>query len=155
MNRDRLHSAGSAPPGVVRGVLGIIGCDGRYLMIRRAAHLAVGGAWCFPGGHIHADETDERALVREMREELGLEVAPGRLLTELIKRDGRLLLRCWSAQIVGGTLSPAAEEVAEVRWMSVDEMRRMPLTDATVPSDAPATLITGTLEILDRIGAGE
>ncbi|MCK6483895.1 MAG: NUDIX domain-containing protein [Phycisphaerae bacterium] len=152
MDRDARQLSDPAHAAVVRGVLGIIGRDGRFLMIRRAAHLAVGGAWCFPGGHIHDDESDERALVREMREELGLEVAPGRLLTELIKRDGRLVLRCWSADIVGGSLSPAAEEVADVRWMSPDDMRRMPLTDATVPLDAPATLITGTLEILDRIG---
>lgn len=48
--------------------------QGRILVTQRPLHVAQGGLWEFPGGKLEPDESAEDALVREVREELGLEV---------------------------------------------------------------------------------
>jgi len=151
----RLPAEPPAPPPadqVRRGVLGVMRRAGRLLLIQRAIGVRVGGLWCFPGGHIEPDEPEAEALVREMREELGLEVRAGRRLLTLRKYGGQLLLYTWSATIVSGRLTPDPREVAATRWMTPAQMRRMRITSQAVPLEAPPHLITGTLTILRRLG---
>jgi 8-oxo-dGTP diphosphatase len=63
------------PPQPTRVVVGIIqGEDGRYLLAERPAGRPHGGCWEFPGGKVEADECLFQALVRELAEELGIEV---------------------------------------------------------------------------------
>ncbi|MFQ5411105.1 MAG: NUDIX domain-containing protein [Phycisphaerae bacterium] len=123
----------------MRGVIGITRRDGRLLLIRRSRHVRVPLAWCFPGGEMEPGETQAQTLVREMREEMGLEVEPGELLMTQEKHDGRLLLYCWSARIVSGEVTPNPHEVAEYAWLTPDEIR---LKDSVLP---------GTTDILDAL----
>jgi 8-oxo-dGTP diphosphatase len=52
---------------------GLLCCQGRLLLGQRSAHrTAYPGVWDLPGGHVEAGETAEQALVRELREELGV-----------------------------------------------------------------------------------
>jgi len=51
----------------------LIDADGRVLLARRPQGKAMAGLWEFPGGKLDRDETPEEALVRELREELGIE----------------------------------------------------------------------------------
>jgi len=125
----------------MRGVLGIVRVDGRVLMIQRSAQVRAPLTWCFPGGEIEVGETQAAALVREMREEVDLAVAPGELLMTQTKHDGRLVLYCWSARVLGGAPRPNPREVAAVAWLRPAEVRRM------------AGLLPGTVEILEGIGA--
>lgn len=53
----------------------LIDTDGRVLLAERPADKAMAGLWEFPGGKIHPGETPETALIRELREELGIDVA--------------------------------------------------------------------------------
>ncbi|WP_244231680.1 (deoxy)nucleoside triphosphate pyrophosphohydrolase [Rathayibacter sp. VKM Ac-2804] len=62
-------------------VAAVIESDGRILACRRRPEKDAGGKWEFPGGKVEAGETHEQALAREIREELGVEIEVGELLT--------------------------------------------------------------------------
>ncbi|HYL33982.1 MAG TPA: (deoxy)nucleoside triphosphate pyrophosphohydrolase [Stellaceae bacterium] len=53
----------------------LIDTDGRVLLAERPAGKPLAGLWEFPGGKVHEDETPEAALIRELHEELGIDVA--------------------------------------------------------------------------------
>jgi mutator protein MutT len=57
--------------------------DGKLLITQRYAKAHLGGLWEFPGGKREPEETFEQCLVRELREELGIEVAVGELVESL------------------------------------------------------------------------
>jgi 8-oxo-dGTP diphosphatase len=59
---------------------GLVFRDGKLLITLRHADAHLGGLWEFPGGKREGGETFEQCLVRELREELGIEVEPGKLL---------------------------------------------------------------------------
>ena len=56
---------------------------GKILIAQRRAKSHLGGLWEFPGGKREADETFEECLAREIREELGMEIAVGELFEEV------------------------------------------------------------------------
>lgn len=62
---------------VVRVAAAVLVRGGKVLLARRAAHKSQAGLWEFPGGKIEDGETPQHALVRELKEELGLTVTPG------------------------------------------------------------------------------
>ncbi len=116
---------------------------GRVLAAQRAAPAEFAGGWEFPGGKVEVGESDETALVRECREELGVEIElDDRLGTDIPLRDGSSLLRVWTARIVAGV--PVACEHAELRWLSRDELSDV----AWLPADLP--LVDALAALLGR-----
>lgn len=111
--------------GKVLGVVGVIQRGDAFLMIQRAEGILASGAWCFPGGAVHDGESTRAALIRETREEVGLDVRPGQCVWRWQRADGRLELEFWTADIVGGQLRPDPAEVQRVEWMTVAEIRRL------------------------------
>jgi len=101
---------------------------GRLLLIKRG-HEPEAGRWSLPGGRIEPGESDEQALVREVREETGLEVAPGRLVgvAERPWPGGVLVIRDYAAQVTGGDLA-AGDDAADARWVSLPGFGGLPLT---------------------------
>jgi 8-oxo-dGTP diphosphatase len=89
-------------------------------MIQRSPNVAKGGTWCFPGGHVERGETPRQAVIREMHEELGLVVQPMRRLGSVRILDSRHVLVVWRVQHLSGEIRPHAQEVADVRWVSLD-----------------------------------
>ena len=109
--------------GVRRGVIGVLERGGKYLMVRRAATVAKGGFWCFPGGHVEGEETARRAIVRELAEELGIGVEPLERVGSVRVLDSRHILAVWRVRPVDGEFRLAPSEIAEARWMSPAEIR--------------------------------
>lgn len=107
---------------VRRGVIGILERDNAYLMVQRAAGVAMPGAWCFPGGHVEPDETPRRAVVRELAEELGIVVEPMLRLGAVRVLDSRYILGVWKVAHLAGQFRLAELEIAAMRWISLDEI---------------------------------
>ncbi|HEY2549335.1 MAG TPA: NUDIX domain-containing protein [Streptosporangiaceae bacterium] len=103
---------------------------GRLLLIRRRNEPGA-GLWSLPGGRIEPGETAEQAVVREVREETGLEVSPGRLLG-VVQRPGLagtvLDISDFEAQVTGGKLA-AGDDAAGACWAGPAELALLPLTD--------------------------
>jgi 8-oxo-dGTP diphosphatase len=117
------------------GCVGAVVTDsrGRLLLIKRG-HEPGAGLWSLPGGRVEPGETDAEALVREMREETGLEVEPGPLLGAVRRpaRDGGILdIRDYAATVTGGTLTPG-DDAADARWADVAELNSLAITDGLV-----------------------
>ncbi len=62
---------------MIEVVAAIIERDGKILLAQRPAHSDQAGLWEFAGGKVEPDESQRQALVRELREELGIEAAVG------------------------------------------------------------------------------
>lgn len=76
-----------------------------------------GGGWEFPGGKIEPGETPQAATVREIREELGVQIQVGELLhtVEWDYPAFHLSMQCFAAQITGGSLQ--LREHTDFRWL--------------------------------------
>jgi len=105
-----------------RGAVAVIARRDCLLVIRRAACVAAPGMYCFPGGGIEGDETEEQAIVRELREELSVNVRPVRPLWRNVTPWGVDLV-WWSAELdESAEPIPNPAEVASVHWMTHAEI---------------------------------
>lgn len=105
---------------------------GRFLMIRRSARVAAPHRVCFPGGRIERAEAPRAAAAREMREELGVELADLAVCLEAFEPTRGVWLHGFSARLASPVLLPDPAEVSEVLWLRADAARRHP--DALQPS---------------------
>jgi 8-oxo-dGTP diphosphatase len=127
VNQPRVNPASSGPTAdCIRGVVGVIEQHEHFLLIKRSRFVRAPGKWCFPGGAIEPGESVEHAIVRECREELGIEVAAAGSLWQWLRADGKLHLVWQRVHWLGGVLRPNFREVAAVRWMNDAEVRSHP-----------------------------
>jgi 8-oxo-dGTP diphosphatase len=116
---------------------GIIVDAGRILVARRSPSRHCGNLWEFPGGKLEPGETAEQALVRELREELGVEArvsVPYRTVSHRYP-DRRVTLHFLFARIVTG--EPHPHGCAELRWVSPADLPGLefPPADETVVAE--------------------
>jgi 8-oxo-dGTP diphosphatase len=78
------------------------------------------GGWEFPGGKVEPGETDEEAAVREIREELDLEIKVGESLGPGVDISAAYRLHVYLATVVAG--DPVLREHSELRWFARDEL---------------------------------
>lgn len=102
----------------------------RFLACQRPAHKARGLLWEFAGGKVEPGETRQQALIRECREELGIELAVGELFMELIHEypDLTVRLSLFNAAIAEG--EPKRIEHNDLRWITVEEIDALPFCPA-------------------------
>lgn len=110
------------PDGRVHGVVAaILRGDGRWLCVRRSRHVAAPLKVCFPGGGVDAGESQEQALVREIREELGIVVRPVERTWTQVIADRDLVLHGWRCEHLHGAVRPDPREIDEVLWLTSRE----------------------------------
>ena len=103
--------------------------NGKLLITQRHTNAHLGGLWEFPGGKREDDETFEECLVRELREELGVEVQVGKLFEEFTHAypDKSVRLRFFLCELIEGEPEPI--DCAAIQWISKSE-----LTDYEFPA---------------------
>ncbi|MFC6060945.1 (deoxy)nucleoside triphosphate pyrophosphohydrolase [Streptomyces ochraceiscleroticus] len=122
----------------VRVVVGGAVLDrGRLLAARRSAPPELAGRWELPGGKVEDGETPEQALVRELREELGVAVEPlARIPGEWPLKPG-LVLQVWTVRLVSGTPRPLQDHDA-LRWLPPGDEDTVDWLDQDRPAVAEA-----------------
>lgn len=107
--------------------------SGRLLAARRSAPPELAGRWELPGGKVEPGEDPTRALVRELREELGI----GAELLARVPGEWPLkpgyVLRVWTARLLSGSPRPL-EDHDELRWLGPDEIWSVDWLDQDVPA---------------------
>lgn len=113
----------------------LVDADGRVLLTQRPPGKALAGMWEFPGGKVEAGETPEAALVRELREELQLDISAACLAPFAFASHGYddfhllmplYLCRRWAGQ-------PVAREGQQMKWVRPLQMRELPMPPADIP----------------------
>ncbi|MEM8800354.1 MAG: 8-oxo-dGTP diphosphatase MutT [Pseudomonadota bacterium] len=122
-------------PMVLVAAIALIDRDGRVLISQRPAGKSMAGLWEFPGGKVEPEETPEAALVREVREELGIEITQSCLAPFTFASHGYenfhllmplYLCRQWRGEVRG-------IEGQAVKWVRPLSLFQTPMP----PADAP------------------
>ena len=114
-----------------RIVVGIVSdADGKVLIARRPDSAMLGGLWEFPGGKVEAGESDEQALKRELREELGIEIGATSAFHTLKHAYShfKITLAAYKSTLRSGEPKPLASN--ELKWVSVQELDTYPFPKA-------------------------
>ena len=105
---------------------------GKLLIAQRHAQAHLGGLWEFPGGKREPHETFEQCLVREIREELGVEISVGELFETVTHAypEKTVRLKFFTCKLLSGEPQPL--DCAAVRWVSQSELAdfEFPAADA-------------------------
>lgn len=111
----------------------VIECEGRYLITQRGAHTHLEGYWEFPGGKREADESLEACLIRELREELGVEVTQPIPFSVIQHEypDKAVELHFFCCSILHGDVQPLG--CADFQWVTPKEL----LNFSFPPADEP------------------
>lgn len=107
--------------------------EGRYLACLRPEGKHLAGQWEFPGGKIEPGESPQDALIRELYEELGIQVAIGTALRPVVCTYDRGTIRLlpFLCDITGGTLH--AHEHAALQWCAPGDFSQLIWAEADLP----------------------
>ncbi|MGI9373940.1 MAG: 8-oxo-dGTP diphosphatase MutT [Hyphomicrobiales bacterium] len=113
----------------------LVDVDGRVLMTKRPEGKSMAGLWEFPGGKIEPSELPEQALIRELAEELGIDVTEACLAPLTFASHGyetfHLLMPLYVCRRWNGTVS--GREGQELKWVKPLKMRELDMPPADEP----------------------
>lgn len=113
----------------------LVDVDGRVLIGKRPAGKTLAGFWEFPGGKVEPDETPEACLIRELREELGIEITEACLAPFVFAshayEDFHLLMPLYLCRRWEGFV--AAHEHEALAWVRPERLDDYPMPPADKP----------------------
>jgi len=120
---------------VLVAAVALVDVDGRVLIAERPEGKSMAGLWEFPGGKVEPGETPEQALIRELLEELAIDVTEACLapftFASHIYEDFHLLMPLYLCRRWDGILRPL--EGQQVKWVRPLELRTYPMPPADEP----------------------
>lgn len=122
---------------------------GRLLFgLRAMTKASYPGTWDAPGGHIEPGETPDQALIREVREELGVEIDTWTALRTIEFMEGGQIVPCHVFAVAAwtGVPSNACDEHDELRWFSLADVAKL----SNLASTAYPLLAAEAVDIVDR-----
>ena len=125
--------------------------EGRVLLVRATGGAASAGRWLLPGGGVNHGEDPEDTVRREVEEETGLDVRVAGLVGVLDRvtrdADGRVryhwVLVDYLAYPQSNDTITAGSDAAEVRWVTIDEVERLPITEGLADMIKRAAALAG------------
>jgi 8-oxo-dGTP diphosphatase len=122
-------------PILLVAAIALVDADSRVLIAQRPPGKHLAGLWEFPGGKLHEGETPEAALIRELQEELGIDVETSCLAPLSFASHAyeafHLLMPLYVCRIWNGT--PQAREGQQLKWVKPARLADWPMP----PADAP------------------
>lgn len=114
-----------------QSIAGIIERDGKLLIGHRLPKGEMGNRWEFPGGKVDEGETPEMAIVREFREEMGIDVVPGEHIATVsfTNKNGPVELLAYRISIPPDAPIRLTEH-SEIGWATIDEIRKLHFVDS-------------------------
>lgn len=113
----------------------MVDVDGRILIAQRPEGKNMAGLWEFPGGKIEPGETPERALIRELKEELGIDTTESCLAAFTFAShrydDFHLLMPVFLCRKWDGFVTPQEGQV--LKWVKISELKNYPMPPADKP----------------------
>ena len=111
----------------------VINSDNKVLIAKRHQHLHQGGKWEFPGGKIEKGELPQAALIRELKEEVDLNVnnATPMMVLDYDYGDKFVSLDIWVIKDFDGNARGAEQQ--EVRWVDISQLNEFTFPDANQP----------------------
>lgn len=111
----------------------IIKDENRLLIAKRHSKDPLGGKWEFPGGKIERGETPQECLVREIKEELGVEVKIGPFYDDNVysTQDHDIHLLFYWAEVITGKVIPVVHD--DLKWTTIEELANFDFAPADIP----------------------
>ena len=113
----------------------LVDADGRVLIAQRPDNKTMGGLWELPGGKVEFGELPEEALIRELYEELGIDVSENCLAPFTFASHGyldfHLLMPLYVCRVWEGKVTP--KEGQKLKWVRPLELKKYPMPPADVP----------------------
>jgi 8-oxo-dGTP diphosphatase len=131
---------------IVVAACALLDAEGRVLITKRPPGKPLAGLWEFPGGKVEGEEEPEAALIRELREELGVEIAENALspltFASHAYPEFHLLIPLYACRSWEGSVT--ALEGQDLAWVRPEELRQYDMPPADEPlKDALPDLLQG------------
>ena len=135
LSKDTWQAQEDVKPKLLVAAVALIDGDGRVLMAQRPRGKSMAGLWEFPGGKVHDDETPEIALVRELKEELDIDISESCLAPFTFASHAyesfHLIMPLYLCRTWKGALTPM--EGQTLQWVKPVRLGDFPMPPADIP----------------------